>query len=311
MNEHIVEQAAVGWFEALGYRVARGADISPGADDPWRTSYEDVVLLSRLNAALRRLNPDLPEDAIVQAATTVSRPPEPTLEQNNRWLDRVLTDGVPIEYRTAEGETRGDHAKVFDSQALSANEFLVVRQLTIKNDEHARRPDLTVFLNGLPIAVIELKDPTNVDAALWTAYEQLQDYKAAIPALFAYNEILVISDGDQSRVGSLTAGRDRFTPWRSTSDVRFPGEPTLENVITGLFRADLLTDYLTHCIVFEEDERSGRIVKKIAGYHQFRAVRKAREGSRRRSRPRASCWGAMAGAALSGIRRARARVSLC
>jgi type I restriction enzyme R subunit len=277
MNEHIVEQAAVGWFEALGYRVARGADISPGADDPWRTSYEDVVLLSRLNAALRRLNPDLPEDAIVQAATTVSRPPEPTLEQNNRWLDRVLTDGVPIEYRTAEGETRGDHAKVFDSQALSANEFLVVRQLTIKNDEHARRPDLTVFLNGLPIAVIELKDPTNVDAALWTAYEQLQDYKAAIPALFAYNEILVISDGDQSRVGSLTAGRDRFTPWRSTSDVRFPGEPTLENVITGLFRADLLTDYLTHCIVFEEDERSGRIVKKIAGYHQFRAVRKARE----------------------------------
>jgi type I restriction enzyme, R subunit len=277
MNEHVVEQAAVGWFEALGYRVARGADISPGADDPWRTSYEEVVLLSRLRAAPRRLNPDLPEGAIAQAATTVSRPPEPTLDQNNRWFHRLLTDGVPVEYRTAEGETRGDQAKLFDSQSLSTNEYQVVRQLTVKNGEHTRRPDLTVFLNGLPIAVIELKDPTSFDATLWTAYEQFQDYKTAIPALFAYNEILVISDGDQSRVGSLTADQDRFTPWRSIADDRFPGAPTLENVITGLFRPDLLTDYLTHCIVFEEDERTGRIVKKIGGYHQFRAVRKARE----------------------------------
>jgi type I restriction enzyme, R subunit len=277
VNEHIVEQAAVGWFEAWGYRIARGADISPGAEDPWRNAYEDVVLLPRLNAALRRLNPDLPEDAIGQASTTVSRPPEPTLDQNNRWFHRLLTDGVPVEYRNAEGETRGTHAKLFDPQALSANELLVVRQLIIRNGEHTRRPDLTVFLNGLPIAVIELKDPTNVKAVLWTAFEQLQDYKVTIPALFAYNEILVISDGDQSRVGSLTANQDRFTPWRSIEKDRFPGAPTLENVIAGLFRPDLLTDYLTHCIVFEEDERTGRIVKKIGGYHQFRGVRKARE----------------------------------
>jgi type I restriction enzyme, R subunit len=277
MNEHVVEQAALGWFEALGYRVARGADISPGADDPWRASYEDVVLFSRLKAALRRLNPDFPEDAIVQAAITVSRPPEPTLDQNNRWFHRLLTDGVPVDYDGGDGETRGDHARLFDPQAIFANELLVVRQLTIKNGEQTRRPDLTVFVNGLPIAVIELKDPSNAEAPLWKAYEQLQDYKSAIPALFAYNEILVISDGDQSRVGSLTAGQDRFTPWRSISDDRFPGAPTLENVITGLFRPDLLTDYITHCILFEQDERTGRIVKKVGGYHQFRAVRKARE----------------------------------
>lgn len=277
MNENIVEQAALGWFEALGYRIARGADISPGATDPWRDSYEDVVLRPRLKAALRRLNPDMPEDAIVQAATNVLRPPEPTLDQNNRWFHRLLTDGVAVEYRDEEGETRGDVAKLFDPKTLSANEFLVIRQLTIKNGEHTRRPDLTVFLNGLPVAVIELKDPTNTQATLWSAYEQLQDYKGAIPALFAYNEILVISDGDQSRVGSLTADQDRFTPWRSIADDRFPGAPTLENVIAGLFRPDLLTDYLTHCIVFEEDERTGRIVKKIGSYHQFRAVRNARE----------------------------------
>lgn len=277
MKEDIVEQAALGWFESLGYDTARGADISVGADYPLRESYEDVVLMPRLKAALRKLNPDLPEDAIGQAATLVSRPPEPTLEQNNRWFHRLLTDGADVDYRTAEGETRGDKAKLFDWHNLSANDFLVVRQLTVKNGENTRRPDLVIFLNGLPVAVIELKDPTNEEATLWTAFDQLQDYKSAIPALFAYNEILVVSDGDQSRVGSLTADQDRFTPWRSIKDDRYPGAPTLETVITGLFRRDALLDYLTHCIVFEEDERTGRIIKKIGGYHQFRTVRKARE----------------------------------
>lgn len=277
MNENIVEKAALGWFEALGYHTARGADISPGGDNALRERYEDAVLLPRLKAALRRLNPALPEDAIVQAVTFVSRPPEPTLEQNNRWFHTLLTDGVPVEYRTSEGETRGDRAKLLDRESISANDFLVVRQLTIKNGEKTRRPDLVVFLNGLPVAVLELKDPANEDATLWTAFDQIQDYKSAIPVLFAFNEIIVISDGDQSRVGSLTADQDRFTPWRSIKDDRFPGEPTLENVITGLFRPDTLTDYLMHCVVFEEDERTGRILKKIGGYHQFRAVRRARE----------------------------------
>lgn len=277
MKEDIVEQAALGWFEALGYDTARGADISVGADYPLRKSYEDVVLLPRLKAALRKLNPELPEDAIGQAATLASRPPEPTLEHNNRWFHRLLTDGADVEYRTTDGAIRGDKAKLFDWHNVSANDFLVVRQMTIKNGEHTRRPDLVVFLNGLPVAVIELKDPTNEEATLWTAFDQLQDYKTAIPALFAYNEILVISDGDQSRTGSLTADQDRFTPWRSIKDDSFPGEPTLETVITGLFRQDALLDYLAHCIVFEEDERTGHIIKKIGGYHQFRAVRKARE----------------------------------
>jgi type I restriction enzyme R subunit len=276
MKEDIVEKAALGWFEAIGYEVARGAEISPGGGDPLRKTYEEVVLLTRLKSALRRLNPDLPEDEINQVAITASRPPEPILEQNNRWFHRLLTDGVDVEYRTVNGETRGDKARFFNPHNVEANEFLVVQQLTIKNGEHRRRPDLTIFLNGLPVAVIELKDPSDENATLWTAYDQLQDYKATIPALFAYNEILVISDGDQSRIGSLTADRDRFTPWRSIKDDRFPGDPTLENVIGGLFRPDILMDYLAQCVVFEENERSGDIIKKIAGYHQFRAVRKAR-----------------------------------
>ena len=289
MNEEIVEQAALGWFESLGYETARGSEITrpqhtSGEPDKqassfsWlRGEYSDVVLLPKLRAALRKLNPDLPEDAIVQAATVVSRPPEPTLEQNNRWFHSLLANGVPVEYRTHEGDTRGDKAKLFDRHSLSANDFLVVRQLTVEGGEKTRRPDLVVYLNGLPVAVIELKDPTNENATLWTAYDQLQEYKEAIPALFMFNEILIISDGDQSRLGSLTSKEDRFTPWRSIKDDRFPGEPSLENVITGLFRPDLLTDFLAHCIVFAEDARTGQINKKIGGYHQFRAIRKARE----------------------------------
>ncbi|PCI85218.1 MAG: type I restriction endonuclease [Hyphomicrobiales bacterium] len=285
MNEEIVEQAAQGWFEALGYDVLRGADISPGAEKPLRETYEDVVLLPRLKAALRRLNPDMPEDAIVQAATIVSRPPEPTLEQNNRWFHMLLSDGVDVEYRTNESETRGDKAKLFDPDNLRANDFCVVSQLTIKSDEATRRPDLIVYLNGLPIVVIELKDPTNEEATLWSAYDQLAEYKIKIPALFVYNEALIISDGDTTRVGSLTAGTDRFAPWRSIKDDREPGRPTLETVINGLFRQDVLLGYLNHCIVFEEDKRTGDIIKKIAGYHQFRAVRSAVENCKRALRP--------------------------
>jgi type I restriction enzyme R subunit len=282
MFEQIVEQAALGWFEALGYDVKRGADISPGADiPPLRANYEDVVLLPRLRAALRRLNPNMPEEAIVQAATAVSRPPEPTLIQNNRWFHGLLTSGVDVEYRTSEGEMRGDKAKLFDPDFLSANDFIVVSQLTIRNETSTRRPDLVVYLNGLPVVVIELKDPTNEEATLWSAYDQIADYKAHIPALFVYNEALIISDGDSTRVGSLTAGTDRFAPWRSIKDDREPGRPTLETVINGLFRRDVLLDYLAHCIVFEEDIRTGDIVKRIGGYHQFRAMRSAIESCKR------------------------------
>ena len=297
MNEEIVEKAALGWFESLGYDIATGASITrpqsvKGVPDPdsssfafERDAYSDVVLFRRLKAALRRLNPSLPEEAIVQAATAVSRPPEPTLIQNNRWFHRLLTDGVDVDYRTKEGETRGDKARLIDAEYISANDFLVVRQMTITNGDARRRPDLVVYVNGLPLAVIELKDPTNEDEELWPALEQLEDYKENIPALFSYNEILVISDGVQSRVGSLRLERDRFTPWRSIKDHRFPGDASLEVVITSLFRPEALLDYLTRCIVFEENEKTGRIVKKIGGYHQFRAMRKARESVKAALKP--------------------------
>jgi type I restriction enzyme R subunit len=276
MNENVVEKAALGWFESLGYDIRKGADISPGAETPLRASYEEVVLASRLRGALRKINEQLPEDAIEQAVRVVTRPPEPTLAQNNRWFHGLLTDGIDVEYRTADGETRGDKAWLIDVDRPTRNDSMVVNQFTVKFGNSTRRADLVVFLNGLPIAVIELKDPADEQADVWKAYRQLQDYKQHIPILFHYNEVLAVSDGDSTRVGSLTAGSDRFSPWRSIDNCRQPGRPHLEVLINGLFKPARLLDYLQHCVAFEEDERTGEIIKKVAGYHQFRAVRQAR-----------------------------------
>ena len=285
MRESVVEQAALGWFEALGFNTCSGAEISPGSDRPQRETHEQVLLSSRLRASLRKLNDHLPEEAIEQAVRVVSRPPEPTLVQNNRWFHRLLTDGIDVEYRAPEGEARGDKAWLVDFDQPANNDLLVVNQYTVKCGNSTRRADLVVFLNGLPIVVVELKGPADEQADVWKAYRQLQDYKERIPTLFTYNEVMVISDGDTTRVGSLTADADRFTPWRSIDDARQPGEPTLESLIKGLFEPARLLDYLRRCVIFEEDDRSGDIVKKVAGYHQFRAMRKARDSVKAALKP--------------------------
>ncbi|VFM97302.1 MAG: type I restriction enzyme, R subunit [Candidatus Kentron sp. G] len=275
MNEGALEQLALAWFESMGWDTAKGADISPGSDSPLRESHEDVVLEPRLRAALRRINDHLPEDAIEQAARVVTRPPEPALEQNNRWFHALLTDGIDVTYRTKDGDTRGDKAWLVDFSRPKRNDFLVVRQFTVKYNP-TRRADAVAFLNGLPVVVMEFKAPSDERADIRKAFRQLQDYKRNIPPLFFYNELLIISDGDNTRAGSLTAGFDRFSPWRSVKDCRKPGWPSLEVVIEGLFDPPGLLEYLRYCVTFEEDGRSGGIIKKVAGYHQFRAVREAR-----------------------------------
>jgi type I restriction enzyme R subunit len=275
LSEQVVEQAALGWFEALGFNTYSGAEISTGVLDPMR-GYEDVVLETQLKAAIRRINQHLPEDAVEHAVRVITRPPEITLEANNRWFHDLLIDGIEVEYRTAEGDLRGDRARLVDFDNAQQNSYVVVHQLTVRYGSSTRRADLVVFLNGLPIVVIELKDPTNDRVDLWRAYGQLQDYKERVPSLFIYNELMVISDGDSTRVGSLTAGPDRFAPWRSIDDDRFPGQPTLEALIRGLFEHRQLLDYLRFCVAFEEDPRTGRIIKRSAAYHQFRAMLRSR-----------------------------------
>ena len=216
----------------------------------------------------------------------LSRPPHPTLIQNNRWFHSLLTDGVEVEYREAKsGETRGGRARLVDFDNPGANDLLVVRQLTVTGASgKVIRPDLTVFLNGLPVAVIELKAPTDTQANLGAAIDQLDRYTQTAPDLFVSNLALVVSDGIQTRVGSITSVRSRFMPWRPIDDREGVGAPTLEALIRVLFDLRMLVDYLRTCVTFEEDER-GEIAKKIAGYHQFRAVRKARASVLARLKP--------------------------
>jgi type I restriction enzyme R subunit len=193
--------------------------------------------------------------------------------ENNRWFHDILTNGISVEYKdAATGETRGDRARLIDFDNPSNNDFLVVRQLAVSGaNGKSIRPDLILYVNGLPLVVIELKHPANTGATLDIAIDQLGRYKTIAPDLFVPNLLLVASDGLLTRVGSITSGRQRFTPWRPA----LGGEPTLEALIRELLNPSALLEYLRSCVAFEEDER-GNIAKKVAGYHQFRAVRKAR-----------------------------------
>ncbi len=267
MNESTVERGVLGHFDC---ECRTGVDLDDANERPGASA---VALPNRTKAALRKLNPHLPDATIDAVVASLSRPPHPTLIENNRHFHGLLTDGVPVEYKdAATGETRGGRARLIDFDTPANNEFLVVRQLTVATaDSKTIRPDLVLYVNGLPLVVIELKDPANAAATLDVAIDQLGRYKEIAPDLFVPNLLLVASDGLLTRVGSLTSGRQRFTPWRPAAG----GEPTLEALIRELLHPAALLDFLRSCVAFEEDER-GTIVKKVAGYHQFRAVRKAR-----------------------------------
>lgn len=278
MDELTAELAASAWFESLRIRVLDAADI----ENDYGFGPGRFMLGTVLSAAIKSLNPLIPDTALDTVSRVVSRPPHPTLIQNNRWFHGLLTDGIEIEYRDPKsGETRGGRARLVDFEHPEKNDLLVVRQVTVAGPSgKVIRPDLTVFLNGMPIAVIELKDPADTEADLDSAIRQFDRYMRTAPDFFVPNLLLVATDGLLTRVGSITSGRGRFMPWRPQEG----GQPTLEALIRGLFEPRALLDYLRTCIVFEEDER-GDIAKKIAGYHQFRAVRKTRASVLSRLKP--------------------------
>jgi type I restriction enzyme R subunit len=284
LREQDVELAALGLLRQSGFDLRHGPELGPDAPQAERASFADVVLQARLAAALQRLNPTLPLETLEGVARTLAHPPHPTLIQNNRWLHGLLVDGAPVEYRDGKSsEMRGGRARLIDFDNPAANDWLAVRQLTLTGatGKHIR-PDLLLFLNGLPVVAIELKDPADEKVDLGVAINQLKRYMATTPDLFVPNVLCVVSDGLLTRVGSLTAGVSRFMPWRPLADEG--GAPTLEALIHGLLAPSALLDYLRACVTFEEDER-GDVVKKIAGYHQFRAVRKARASVLARLKP--------------------------
>jgi type I restriction enzyme R subunit len=268
MNENTAELSAMGWFESMRTPIVIGSKLSERDSLHSTGVYHPIA-----KSAASKLNPSLDSEVIDAVIASLSRAAHPTLIDNNRWFHDLLINGVPVEFKdAATGETRGKRAQLIDFDNPANNDCLVVRQLTIQGPSgKSIRPDLTLYVNGLPLVVIELKDPADTSATLDTAIDQLDRYKAIAPDLFVPNLLLVASDGLLTRVGSVTSGRQRFTPWRPTSG----GEPTLEALIRELLNPAALLDYLRTCVTFEEDER-GNIVKKVAGYHQFRAVRKAR-----------------------------------
>ena len=276
VTETVVEEAALSWLGSSGWQVRNGGEIAPGEPAAERDDYGQVVLAGRLRDALARHNSSLPADALEDAFRNLTRPEGVDLLPRNRALHRRLVDGVTVEYRDKEGAVRGAQVRVIDFDDPANNDWLAVNQFTISENKHTRRPDVVLFVNGLPLGVIELKNAVAENATIWSAWQQLQTYQSEIPALMATNAALVVSDGVEARVGALGAGREWFKPWRTISGQTLADShiPELQVLIEGLLVPRRFLDLVRDFIVFE-DEGGGRLVKKMAGYHQFHAVQTA------------------------------------
>ena len=275
LSEADVEQAALDWLQAAGWRVRYGPEIAPDTPDAERSGYDQVVLARRLRDALAELNPGLPEPALEDAYRKLTRSEGATLEARNRAFHHLLVHGVTVEYSSQDGSVRGAQARVVDFDDADANDWLAVNQFTVSENKSTRRADIVLFVNGLPLAVIELKNPADEDATIWTAWNQLQTYKAELSTLFSMNEALVVSDGTQARIGTLTAGSEWFKPWRTVTGegLAEPNMTELQVMLEGVFTPHYFLDLLRDFTVFEDG--GGALVKKMAGYHQFHAVRVA------------------------------------
>ena len=278
MTESDLEQLALTWFQDTGWDYRAGPDIAPDSDSPQRSDYRQVLLQGELREALARLNPQIPAAVLDDVAHQLGKPDHPSLIQSNRTFHEALVGGVPVEVEI-DGERRGDRVVLVDFDTPERNRFLVANQFTVLGHSQKglqpRRPDLVCFINGLPIAVIELKNLAAEQVGIKDAFHQLQTYKDELADLFVTNEALVASDGLQARVGSLTASFERFLPWRTVKNEndRPLLEYELEKVVRGFFAPALLLDYLRYFVLFEMAD--GQVVKKIAAYHQFHAVRAA------------------------------------
>jgi type I restriction enzyme R subunit len=285
LNESTVEDAALAWFAELGYELGHGPHIAPSEPAAERESFNEVVLEGRLREAIHRLNSGIPKEAREEALRRVLRVGTPSLTQTNRAFHRLLRDGVPVEYPRPDGSIAGDDVRLVNFDDAHANDWLAVNQFTVIEGQQTRRPDIVIFLNGLPLGLIELKNAADEDATIWSAYSQLQTYKAEIASLLHYNAALVVSDGLQARIGSVTANQEWFKVWRTIDGEHDASSNSLELeiLIKGVFDQQRFIDLLQHFIVFEEDPDSGALHKIIAGYHQFHAVNAAVEETVRAS----------------------------
>nr|WP_299244161.1 type I restriction endonuclease subunit R [uncultured Halomonas sp.] len=274
MTEDQLEQQCLQWFADGGWEIAHGPDLAPDGDAPERADYRQVLLLADIEAAIQRINPHLPQSAVEQAVAVVRKPESLDVVISNRAFHRLLLDGVPVEYKR-DDKVVHDQAFLVDFSDLTTNRFRAINQFTLEGSKQLRRPDVVCFINGLPLALLELKSPGAENVNIWDAFNQIQTYKEEASDLFAYNEAVIISDGYLARVGSLTASQERYMPWRTLKheDDKPLLEWQLETMVRGFFDRELFLDYIRYFVIFETD--ADKLIKKIAGYHQFHAVREA------------------------------------
>ena len=276
-----VEEVCLDYFADLGWQVLGGPEIAPGEPKSERKSYRDVLLEGRLRAAISRLNPGLTAETTDQVVATVRRAESADVMAENWRVHRMLTQGVPIERRDERGEPRDDLAWLIDFEHPERNDFVVVNQMSVEQDNKTRRPDVLMFVNGLPLGLVELKVPGQESATLRGAWNQLRTYAAQIPSLLAFNAVSVISTGTQARLGALGGKFEHYAPWKTVDGETLApaGVPELEVLVRGVFPPTIFLDLVRNFVSFT-DERDG-LVKRVAKYHQFHAVNRAVTPDRR------------------------------
>ncbi len=290
ITENTIEQFTIELLEGLGYKYIYAPDIAPDGERPERNSYEEVLLTARLQNAIRRINPKVPADSLDEAFKEIQRISSPELLANNENFHRMITEGIKVSYQK-EGHHRGDLVWLIDFENPENNEFVAANQFTVIENGNNKRPDVILFVNGIPLVVVELKNPADENATINSAFRQLQTYKEIIPTLFTYNGFMVISDGLEAKAGSLSAGLTRFMAWKSADGKKEASNlvSQMETLVKGMLNKETLLDLIRHFIVFEkfkkEDPKTGQItistVKKLAAYHQYYAVNRAVESTLR------------------------------
>ena len=277
--ESHLEEATLEWFADLGYEIIFAPDIAPDGSYPERSDYSEVILPQRVKDALYRINKGLPAEALEEAFRQVSVPNSPNLLINNKAFQKMITDGIDVSYRLDNGEVKYTQAHIFDFEKPLNNDFVAVNQFTIIENRTEKRPDVIIFVNGLPLVIIELKSASNEEVNITDAYNQLQTYKQTIPSLFTYNSFMVTSDGINARAGTLTSDEERFMAWRTIDgDAIAPiSVPQLEVLIMGMFKRERFLDLIKQFVLFQSDGKD--TFKILAGYHQYHAVNKAIENT--------------------------------
>jgi len=291
LNENsLTEQPVIEWLKEMGYDYEFGPDLAPGQVLGEREDFREVVLVGRLKRSIRRLNPDLPEAAIDDVVRVITRVEHPNLEIANKEIYKMLTQGVKIGIRDKSGEEKGRLAKIYDFENPQNNEFLVVNQLAIQGIEKVRRPDIVVFVNGIPLVIFELKNPTLENATTYSAFQQLQEYKKDIPEIFKYNQILVIGDLLEAKHGTISSSWEWFSVWKGieSEDEKNDGISELEILTRGIFHKTRLLDIIENFIIFEADSErdTSKYTKKMGLYHQYFGVNKAVNETLRAAKPR-------------------------